>query len=146
MERTWDDVFKSYIADEHKALTNLDLNPTELEPITNKKAFNTYVAGTMLLCIEIGGGSRNAFFDQMRDCFYDWTTPLFARMSPHLRSTIVDYLYYQGIYCDNLGRHNAERLAELIKLEKAPILPESEAASASVAASRGLAIRRPVSQ
>ncbi|KAI0845292.1 hypothetical protein F5Y00DRAFT_265696 [Daldinia vernicosa] len=67
-------------------------------------------------------------------------------MSSHLRTIIVDYLYYHGVYCESLGRNNAERLVAFMSLKEWPEFPidqEHEEAITKREASQGLAIRKP---
>ncbi|KAI1798492.1 hypothetical protein F4811DRAFT_232756 [Daldinia bambusicola] len=142
MARTWEDVFKSYIAPEYKTKNGCELEYSEFRT-ASKRACNSHIATALLWILRDWAHRKGYVF---RDEFYEWTAADWARASPHLRSTIVDFLYYHGVYCEGLGRNNIERLVALGKEDACieyPTIQESEAATASREASHGLVIRRP---
>ncbi|OTA68499.1 hypothetical protein K449DRAFT_429356 [Hypoxylon sp. EC38] len=121
--KTWSHVFETYI---HKTSSGIDLNASDVAAAT-KEQVNTYVAESFLFFKDLIGGNKDEdLWCNFREFFEGWTTTHFARMSPHLRTIVADYLYYHGVYSE-IGRNRAERLATIADAKEFIPFPAREA-------------------
>ncbi|KAI2463231.1 hypothetical protein F4781DRAFT_417298 [Annulohypoxylon bovei var. microspora] len=126
MEINWED----YVNKEH---SDIELEAFELKDIKDESMISTYVAESFMIYLEYGKRYRQSdglLWEAFKRDFRGWMAKDFARLPRNLRTAIVNYLLYHGVYSKG-GRNNSESLASIANSNEFPSFPAVEAEALS---------------